>query len=463
MANRVGEILDQSTVDEWRHVKGTMNPADIGTGGVTVSQLLESEWLKGPAWLERNPSSWPEQVTLVDDDDIVLMVNPAENVIDWSRFNNYKKMVNVVAYCLRFRSKQRGVVTASERQKSELLILQMTQRERFAEVFRKLEDNTGKKVKHDLAKISQFVDSDKTIPLRGRLSKATVSKDLKHPIFLAAKHPAVVLMMRRMHENNHHEATEYVRSLVQQKFWVIGIRNALRSIKFKCVKCKKLAVQPIYPHMADLSKERVEGNVYPFKNSGVDYFGPFEVMVLRRPVRHWCCLFKCLVNRTVHIEVVNAYMMLITRFMARRGKPHKIISDNGTNFVGAAREFKECFNQWDQNAICERLTRAQTIWKFNSPGAPHFGGFWERLVRSCKIAMFAILGNRRLTLPVLTTILCLVEETLNVRRLTPVSDDPQDLEALTPNQFLLGRPVSAEPLMPDAVRCVDCRKMYKVG
>ena len=43
VANRVGEIWDQSTVDEWRHVKGTMKPADIGTREVTVSQLLESE------------------------------------------------------------------------------------------------------------------------------------------------------------------------------------------------------------------------------------------------------------------------------------------------------------------------------------------------------------------------------------------------------------------------------------
>ena len=60
-ASRVGEILDQSTVDTWRHVKGTINPADIGTRRVTVSQLLEREWLHGPAWLKQNPGSWPGQ------------------------------------------------------------------------------------------------------------------------------------------------------------------------------------------------------------------------------------------------------------------------------------------------------------------------------------------------------------------------------------------------------------------
>ena len=33
VVNQVGEALDQSTVDEWKQVKGTMNPADIGTRG----------------------------------------------------------------------------------------------------------------------------------------------------------------------------------------------------------------------------------------------------------------------------------------------------------------------------------------------------------------------------------------------------------------------------------------------
>ena len=44
-----------------------------------------------------------------------------------------------------------------------------------------------------------------------------------------------------------------------------------------------------------------------------------------------------------------------------------------------------------------------------------------------------------------------------------MSHDPKDLEALMPNHFLLGWPVLAEPFMPDAVRYMDCRKMYKVA
>ena len=59
--------------------------------------------------------------------------------------------------------------------------------------------------------------------------------------------------------------------------------------------------------------------------------------------------------------------------------------------------------------------------------------------------------------------MCLVERTLNASPLTPVSDDPSDLEALTPNDFLIGPRVLAQPLLPDASRYVDCRKMYKLA
>ena len=103
-----------------------------------------------------------------------------------------------------------------------------------------------------------------------------------------------------------------------------------------------------------------------------------------------------------------------------------------------------------------------TRWNFNRPGAPHFGGTWERLVRSCKKAVLAILRNRRMTLPMLTTRMCLVEQTLNAKPLVALSDDPEDLGALTRNHFLLGWPAAAQPLMLHSARYIDCWNTYKV-
>ena len=185
-------------------------------------------------------------------------------------------------------------------------------------------------------------------------------------------------------------------------------------------------------------------------------------------MKRWCCLFTCLTTRAVHIEVVpsleaDACLAAITRFMARRGKPNVILSDNGTNFVGAAREMREWIESWNQSDIEQSLALKQIKWKFNPPGAPHFGGVWERMVRSCKKAMMAIVGNRTLTDDVLSTTMCLVEQILNSRPLTSASDDPEDLEALTPNHFLLGRASPATPFIPDAQRYTDLRRVFRVS
>ena len=72
-----------------------------------------------------------------------------------------------------------------------------------------------------------------------------------------------------------------------------------------------------------------------------------------------------------------------------------------------------------------------------------------------------IVENRSLTDEVLSTTMCLVEQTLNSRPLTAVSDDPEDLTALTPNHFSLRRENASAPFMPSSERYHDLRKSFK--
>ena len=182
-----------------------------------------------------------------------------------------------------------------------------------------------------------------------------------------------------------------MRNIVQQKMWIQGIRNALSLIKNKCVIGRKGRAQTIAPVMADLPEERLDAST-ALTNVGIDYFGPFTVKNGRRNEKQWCCLFTHLTMRAVHIEVVtkldtDSCLNAIMRFIARRGKPSTIISDSGTNFVGAEREFAEYVAVWNKEGIEEHLIQRGVRWKFNPPAAPHFGRVWERLVRNCKKAM----------------------------------------------------------------------------
>jgi hypothetical protein len=65
------------------------------------------------------------------------------------------------------------------------------------------------------------------------------------------------------------------------------------------------------------------------------------------------------------------------------------------------------------------------------------GGVWERQIRSVRKVLTSILRNQCLDDERLDTIFCEAESIINGRPLTPVSDNPNDLEALTPNHLLL--------------------------
>ena len=219
------------------------------------------------------------------------------------------------------------------------------------------------------------------------------------------KQHAGVLFLRIEHKDNQHEGTEHVGNNVQQKMWILDKRNTLRSIKNRFVTFRKSRAQTIAPVMADLPEKRSDAST-AFTNVRVDYFGPFIVKIRRGNEKQWCFLFTCLTMRAMHKEVVpkldtDSCLNAIMRFIARRGKPSTIISDSGTNFVGAEREFAEYVAAWNKEGIEGQLIQRGIRWKFNPSAASHFGGVWEWLVRSCNKVVYAVSGNRSVTEDVL--------------------------------------------------------------
>ena len=97
----------------------------------------------------------------------------------------------------------------------------------------------------------------------------------------------------------------------------------------------------------------------------------------------------------------------------------------------------------------------------NPPGAHHFGGVWERLVKTCKKAMVAVLDGRSMSDEVITTTMCLVEQAMNARPFTATSNEPAALEAPTPNHFFLGRSSIRNSFIQNAAKYADMRKALK--
>ena len=131
--------------------------------------------------------------------------------------------------------------------------------------------------------------------------------------------------------------------------------------------------------------------------------------------------------------------MCLRRFINRRGEVTGIRCDRGSNFVGAERELRKGLEEWNQQQVDSELLQRGCKWIFQPPTASSMSGVWERLVRSAKTVLKAILGTQVVTEPVLQTLLTEVERVLNGRAPTANSDDPNDLLPLTPAHFFMQR------------------------
>ena len=137
-------------------------------------------------------------------------------------------------------------------------------------------------------------------------------------------------------------------------------------------------------------------------------------------------------TRAIHLQIAHSletdsFIMALRRMMARRGKPRNIYSNNRTNFVGAEQELKECLDGMDQAKISDTLSRDRIPWFFNPPSAPHFGGVWERLVKSAKKVLKITLNGQLVNDETLLTLMAEIESLLNSRPLTRVRTFKQSL------------------------------------
>jgi len=220
--------------------------------------------------------------------------------------------------------------------------------------------------------------------------------------------------------------------------------------------------------MASLPRERLSLCQPPFANTGVDYFGPISVKRGRVTEKRWGCIFTYLTTRAVHLEVAGdlstgSFIMALRRFRGRRGNPKTICSDNGTNFVGANRELSEALKSLSQERITSELAGEGITWYCNPPSSPHMGGIFESMVKQVKRAMKTVINDQVLPEETLHTVLVKTEAIVNSRPLTPVSDDPNDYEALTPNHFLIGRASPNSPPGHFEEHEINSRKRWRMA
>ena len=345
----------------------------------------------------------------------------------------------------------KGPLRPQEITEAEAAFIMLTQTAGFAAELRDIRSGRPIPKESNLARISPFIDDAGLLRAGGRLGNGPFEYSTRHPLILPNSRYSTVLMWSA-HSAVLHAGAERTLAEFQHRYWTSSARRLARKLVHQCPVCWSRTRKPSNPPMAPLPAARLSYGRPPFTGTGVDYFGPLQVTVKRSTAKRWGCLFTFLATRAVHIEIahsldVHAFVSALRRFIARRGKPKVIYSDNGTNLVAGEKELRMAIESWNGNQIAEESTRLGIDWRFSPPAGPHFGGVWERPVQSAKRALYAVMKDRTTTDETLLTLMSEVEAFLNARPLRHISVDPADPEPITPNHFLLGR--AAPHIPPD--------------
>ena len=491
VANRVQEIQNSTSVEQWNHVESKQNPADEASRGVKSQELLHSRWINGPVFLWKTEDQWPinqdhsegtfdlqnndpevkKYVTMATtqiDSEKTSLCERVRYFSDWYRAKRAIALFTRYVRSLRARVQEKHCkeeltreVKVTELESAERAIIRAVQTSAFKEeldvlkqIKRKNPDPNSRawaqqrksniKTYGSLYKLDPFVDDDGILRVGGRLRRASLSDDMKFPIILPRNSHVTTLIVRYFHARTSHQGKTMTLNEVRSNgFWIISGSVVVSSIISSCVKCKKLrgAVQE-----QRMSEDRLE-TAPPFTYCAVDYFGPFIVKDGRKELKRYGVLFTCMASRAIHLETSNSldtdsFINALRRFISRRGPIRQLRSDQGTNFVGALKELAEALGEMDQERIKAKLLEEQCDWfsfKMNVPAASHMGGVWERQIRTVRSVLSSLLNNngRQLDDESLSTLTCEAEAIVNSRPLTVTQiSDPDSPSPLTPNQLL---------------------------
>ena len=186
---RVAEIQSNSDPSQWRHVPGEFNVADDASRGIPVERLTD-RWKHGPEFLGLPGDDWPNEEFAADQSEVekerrkpqvILKLANQPELIDCKKFSNWRRLVRVSAYVLRFISNlrmqlEKNRTAESSKEPNDGLLT--PQELKDAEIYWVKESQKGllgSLKKGYFQKLSPFTDSKGIIRVGRRADEALIS------------------------------------------------------------------------------------------------------------------------------------------------------------------------------------------------------------------------------------------------------------------------------------------------
>ena len=362
-----------------------------------------------------------------------LSISQVSNI---ERHSNIKRLERVTALVIRF---IRNCCT-QERKISERLTIEELVNARMLWVLDAQRQAINEpKFEQRTADFGLVQGNDSLVSCHRRLGKSGLSEDAKRPILLPGKHPLTNLIIQQCHEIVGHGGVARTLAEVRSKYWIIKGQQVVRKIIKGCWRCKRFLVKRLQDNQtSQLPSFRVNQS-RPFQYTGVDFTGPLHIRNGKEEKKAYITLFTCAVTRAVHLELAKGltaaeFRRNLEKFVARRGTPNLLVSDNAATFKAVSVDLEEIYNHPE---VREYLDEIYVQWQFNLALAAWWGGFFERIVGLVKTILRRMLGKAKLGFKELEVVLAKTEAILNNRPLTYQGQDLEE-EPSTPNHLIYG-------------------------
>jgi hypothetical protein len=410
-------------------------------------------WWKGPYYLLKKREDWPEEPELKMDVDGLNEMKKEKTAIFSSRerrdnyaftqfvTKDWNKLRRFCAWAWRWRNRSKGTevrtqdLTYEELEQAQTQLIRAIQKDLFKPEYKKLEKGELVKVSDPIRRLRPMIGQDGLLRVNSRLRATQLPEDMKHPMILSKGHPGVELLIRDIHERElaHVGGANTLFARTQQRYTTLGGRVLCKSIVRSCIHCQRLRAKETVPVMGPLPKSRAPAEfTRPFQHTIVDAAGPFLVTERRSQRKTYIILFSCLTFRAVHVETApnldtDGFLIAFTKFVARRGVPASMRSDNGGNFVRGREEIMNT-NKFSKGY-------PDIKWEFSAPLSPHTNGAIERMVGAVKRGLEAVL-TRAVSRDIFDALAVKVEGIVNSRPLGYITESVDDPHVLTPADYL---------------------------
>ena len=395
----------------WRYVPTADNPTDLESRGGHVEEV--DLWWDGPRWLA-SPELWPADVLNEPSEESQTEAKLVQKVmgVAVTEENEVEEVLHkfqsqiAIRICpwmrrfarnsLRNRGTPRvlGPLTTEETTSQLLFLVKQAQK--------------SSEIERDRVALNLHPNQDGVLECRGLVQG-------EFPVYIPETSMLGLRLVEEADQETLHGGVGLTMAKVRTRYWIPKLRQLVKKVRKNCHGCQMFQTSAyVAPPPGNLSTTRTQGT-NPYQVIGVDYAGPIRYRVSKqREGKAYVLLYACSLTRRIYLNLLpnletGECLKSLKQFIARRGRPERIYSDNGRTFVGAANWIRAVMKD---ERLPTYLTINQIKWQFNLSRAPWWGRQFERMIGLVKSTLNKTIGNGLLWWKELQEVLLDVEITL---------------------------------------------------